>query len=157
MTSTANQAFRPQSPLHFALVAGFAVFLLALGLHAEWFVYRSADWEPNVAQVTASEWRERSGASRRDSHPVFAYRYIRNQTLHTSERYSYRGRHAEGVAQYRQGDIITAYVNPADPAQSVIARDIRWWDRLYAPFGLLLLIATALKWRSVQRKKLPDA
>jgi len=142
---------RPPTRLHFALVAGVALYLMALGLHAEWFVRMSADWEPENAQVTVSEWRERTSAWRRESEAVFAYRFLRDGRLYESDRYSYRSRRHEGVAQHARGDMITAWVNPADPTQSVIARDLKWWDRLYAPFGALLLLATLLKWRSVAK------
>lgn len=152
MSPEPTSPIRPPSNAHFAVVAGVAVIITALGLHAEWFVRTTAGWEPTEAQVTTSEWRERAGASRKDTLPVFTYRYIHNETLYTSDRYSYRGRHSEGVAQFKQGEVITAYVNPHDPKLSVIARDMKWWDRLYAPLGTLLLVATALKWRSVARK-----
>ncbi len=140
--NTATPAPRASPPAAaFWGLAAFGLFLVVLGLHAEWFIQMSADWEPVPAQVTVSETTSVQRSGRQSIRYLFAYRYIRDGKMYEGARYSYRGRMHEGVSQYQRGDIITAYVSPDDPAFSVIARDLKWWDRLYAPFGMLIILA----------------
>jgi len=149
MNSQSPTTLPKPTRMHFAAVAGVSLLLAGLGLHAEWFSYSTADWDAKEAQVTASERRSPDARGPDQAYPVFTYRYARDGVVYEGSRYHYRGGQEAAAERHAPGDIITIRVDPRDARRSVVSRELGWWDRIQLPLGVILLMATVFKWRSV--------
>ena len=132
------------------LVSTGAVF------HDAW---RMLSWEPVPAQLLAAGYETRSGddSDTYEAYARYTYRY-RGQT-YEGDRVGLAGG-ADNIGNYQvetgnrlsallaRGEPVTAWVNPAAPAESIIDRDIRWglvgfksiFVVVFGGFGLGLLI-----------------
>ena len=124
----------------------FVVFYLPLSN-----VYKSASWEPVPAAVTASQLAERDGGmNKKASYTIkIEYRYEYNGKNYTGDLYDFfrsRNRYfsfgemqmQDIVDDYPAGKKITCLVNPENPDESVISRE------LYYPALVFVIIPVVL-------------
>lgn len=76
----------------------------------------------------------------------FKYEYTFAGKIYTSDKYTYTGGKSEAVCEFKQGQKITAYVNPNDPSFSVIKHGISSYMMAITVIGLLMLVASILSY-----------
>ena len=121
--------------LPFAGVGVFTGYLTVAAL-AEWMSMRS--WEPVDATLVAVELQEHRGSDSATYEVTASYHYTYESTEYTSSRVGlHRG--ADNIGDYHhdvyaelashRGRVVTCFVDPADPSNAVLNRELR--------FGLL--------------------
>lgn len=129
--------------LPFALLGlialGFAVWQLSGHLRAQGWVEHPAVLESLGSHHAKTNSAIRSRSSRLEG----SYRYTWEGRAYVGERIAFSQVHAYGLDDWDEdiaaalgepGNTITIWVNPADPAESVVIRDMRWGE-----FGAYLL------------------
>ena len=95
---------------------------------------KAKSWEAVQATVLASEVKSHRDSDGDTTYSVYIrYKYLHNGHTYTGDRYSFMGgsssgyeSKAEKVRQNPPGKEITIYVDPADPAESIIDRSMKW-------------------------------
>jgi hypothetical protein len=144
--------------LPFFSVGAWMLASIGSTLHDAW---RMQDWEPVAAQLIAAGYETRAGDDS-DTHEAYArYSYRYRGRDYEGDRVGLQGG-ADNIGDYQvdtgnrlsamrsRGEAVTAWVNPAAPAQSIIDRDIRWglvgfksiFLFVFGGFGLGLLVYT---------------
>jgi hypothetical protein len=106
-----------------------------------YLAYQARSWTPADCQVISS----RVEASGKTSRPDIRYRYHVDDRPYTSGRYNFipgstnDSTVAATVERYAPGSQFQCYVDPADPTQAVINRDITYWYYM----GLIFFAAFA--------------
>jgi hypothetical protein len=144
-----------------------AWMLVSIGslFHDAW---RMQGWEPVPAKLIAAGYETLSGDDS-DTYEAYArYRYRYRGHVYEGDRVGLAGG-ADNIGNYQvetgnrlsamraRGEAVTAWVNPAAPAESIIDRDIRWglvgfrsiFVFVFGGFGLGLLVYT---WTSPKAK-----
>jgi uncharacterized protein DUF3592 len=98
----------------------------------------SSSWVPTAAKVLAVESRSKSAE--------LTYEYVVGETRYTGNTFAFLSwgtipdKHViEG--SYRVGDRIQVYVNPANPAQSVVAQRSVGIEYVFTPLALIVLVS----------------
>jgi len=124
-----------------------------------YLAYRARSWTAADCEVLSS----RVVANDDTSRPDIRYRYRIDGRVYRSDRYNFipgstnDSTVAATVARYAPGTTFQCYVDPADPEQAVINRDVTLWYGLGLIFfvafaGIPLLVGTfALRARSASR------
>jgi hypothetical protein len=152
-------------------VAAFLAMFVAVGCVVGYFLsfrpiqlaYQARSWTPANCEVLSS----RVEASGDTARPDIQYRYYVDDRLYISTRYNFipgstnDSTVAATVEQYAPGTRFPCYVDPNDPTQAVINRDITSWYYFGLIFfgaftGIPLLIGVVMlrmqsKMRTVQR------
>lgn len=105
---------------------------------------RSRNWVATPCVIVASRVEESSGGDDGPTYRVAAsYRYVWDDREHLGERYSWSKTYSSGrvgkqkiVNHLWPGSETTCYVNPANPAESVLNRGVGW----ETAFGLIPLV-----------------
>ncbi len=119
----------------------FGLLFAAAGAVAGWFiaqdtwlkVLESRDWPEVACTVLTSEVDRRRGSDSTTYRPAITYRYSWEDREWESSRYRFmdysssnRG-WAQGVVnRYSPGSVHTARINPADPSEAVLERELGW-------------------------------
>lgn len=139
--------------------AFLAIFVAAgLGFFAS-EVYRVATWQPVSARVLSTDIKAVRGDKGTSYAPVVRYRYSVNgaqyesrQVLPLSISASY-GWATRLRDRFRPGQVVTAYVNPSNPASAFLVRDVSLVPLWFVAIPLLMV--GVLAWfASVQRRQL---
>ena len=131
------------------LIVGFLGLFVTVGTAIGYFLsfrplylaYQARAWTPADCEVISS----RVEASGDTSRPDIRYRYHVDDRPYTSDRYNFipgstnDSTVSATVERYAPGTRFPCYVDPADPAQAVINRDITNWYY----FGLIFFAAFA--------------
>lgn len=145
---------RRTQPSKGCMVVFFGLFL-AVGCAASYFMLlrpalgllAARSWVEAQCLVQASRVEESSDSDGSTYKPVIEYTYTFGGDEYRSSRYQflevsssgYEGK-AEIVARYQPGTRVVCYVNPDNPAEAVLVRDLSWVYLL----GLLPLIFVAV-------------
>lgn len=122
------------------VVAGTAIGYF-LSFRPMYLAYQARSWTPADCEVISS----RVAANGDTARPDIRYRYYVADRPYTSDRYNFipgssnDSTVAATVERYAPGTRFQCYVDPGDPAQAVINRDITYW---YG-FGLIFFAAFA--------------
>ncbi len=130
-----------------------------------WHLQQAQSWKPARCEVTFSQVANsgRGDTSRID----VRYRYEWGDKRYSGQRYDFttgsdnfgNSAKAEIITHYRPGTTVDCFVNPQDPTQSVINRDVKWRYFFGFAFGLpfasvpLLMIGFGLYARRSQRRQ----
>lgn len=130
---------RPNPRFAMGCLILFLGVFLAIGLGVSWFllvkplggVLAARSWAEATCVVQASRVEEFSDSDGSTYKPVIDYTYTFNGGEYRSSRYEfvefssngYR-RKADVVARYPPGKRATCYVNPEDPSEAVLSRDL---------------------------------
>ena len=136
-----------------------AIFVaVGLGLFAS-EVYRVARWQPVSARVLSTDIKAVRGDKGTSYTPVVRYLYSVNGAQHESKQvlpltisasYAWATRLRD---RFRPGQVVTAYVNPNNPASAFLVRDVSLLPLVFV--AIPLLIVGVLAWiASVQRRQL---
>ena len=111
-------------------------------------------WHSLPATVVSSKVKSHTSDDSTTYSPYIAYRYEVNGEEYLGDRYSFMGGSSSGyegkaaiVRQYPKGRTFNVYVNPADPAESVINRDasrslfVGLIPLLFFAVGVIIIIA----------------
>lgn len=132
--------------LLFMAIGGVATWLLSFGVWQR--VMQSADWPEVQAVIVSSEVVVSRSSDSTNYRPHIVYRYRWQEREYTAENWSFirissgRGWAEDKVAAYRPGTEHTAWVNPADPDDAVLEREMGWW--LLVTFLPLLFVVVGL-------------
>ena len=100
---------------------------------------------PAVVTQSYEEFRKLTADQPGKYHYTFEYEYTYSDQNYVSNRYTYAGRDtSEAVCTYKAGDSVIAYVDPNNPAYSVIKREVSGFVYALTAIGLLMLIQTIL-------------
>jgi hypothetical protein len=122
------------------VTAGIAIGYF-LSFRPLYLAYQARSWTPANCEVISSRVVANKGTSR----PDIRYRYSIADRPYTSDRYNFipgstnDSTVASTVDRYAPGAQFQCYVDPADPTQAVVNRDITYW---YC-FGLIFFAAFA--------------
>ena len=161
------------------LVSLFALPFFGVGVWMLWSVsntlydaHRMQDWVQVEARLTSAGYRTHSGEDS-DTYEAYAsYQYVYQERRYTGDRVSISAG-ADNIGDYQRdigrnlsraqsrGEAILVYVDPADPAASIIDRGARWgllgfksiFLFVFGGIGLGLLI---LAWRTPKEKDESD-
>ncbi len=156
---TGNVSGHPVATNWGCVGAFLAIFVAAgLGFFAS-EVYRVATWQPVSARVLSTDIKAVRGDKGTSYTPVVRYLYSVNgaqyeskQVLPLSASASY-GWATRLRDRFRPGQVVTAYVNPRNPASAFLVRDVSLMPLVFVAFPLL--IVGVLAWfASVQRRQL---
>ena len=154
------------------LVSLFALPFFSVGVWMLWSIsstlydaWQMQSWAPVDARIVAAGYRTNSGDS--ETYEAWAeYRYAFHGVQFTGNRVNISSG-GDNIGNYQKatgnrlnnarGQIVTAYVDPDDPRESVIDRDVRWglmgfksiFLFVFGGVGLGLLIAV---WRAPREK-----
>lgn len=137
-----RQKLGPRATL---LVGGFvclmALFVVGLGCLVP--LYRqsaAASWVETPCTIVSSEIRRSTHKGRARFQPLVTFRYEVDGVAHTSDEYALTDvrssdatRAQAVVARFSPGDRATCYVDPRDPDQAVIVREI---EDVWMPLGI---------------------
>lgn len=153
---SAPRLFRFDNPAF--LIALFGLIFTGLGARAFWYFVTDPATEPVQATVTLSRQRMNPQTdSRRNIYAYdFEYRYEYAGKTYTSDRYHYQtGSNFEAVKSLRPGQRIQAWVDPDNPAQSIVVKGWSWLNLAWLIVGLVLLIAPILMHRAMSKLEDP--
>ena len=154
------QAIGCAAPVSILLYA--VVGLLLLGQYGGKIInyVSSSGWEIIEGEIVASSVIDVSDTTGERYLPSVRYQYQIDGQTYTGDQIDLRGTiymgneevAAERIRPYQVGDSVTLYANPANPAQSVLDRQVQpgaWW-LVGAGAGLLLLslFFGLMRWRS---------
>jgi hypothetical protein len=111
--------------------------------------YLFIDFEQRPATVVESYKKliPANNTHRPDKHFYsFKYEYTFADKIYTSDKYTYAGGKSEAVCEFKQGQKITAYVNPNNPSFAVIKHRISGYIMAITVIGLLMLVASILSY-----------
>ncbi|HTL96447.1 MAG TPA: DUF3592 domain-containing protein [Gemmatimonadaceae bacterium] len=116
-------------------------------------VKRYLTWQPVRARIVTTSIASSSGDNGTVYRPVVSYAYpyrdgVVIATGSTILKMSSSYRWADGIQQrYRVGDNVTAYINPANPSEGFVVRELSWFPLLFVALPLLMgvLVAHATK------------
>jgi Protein of unknown function (DUF3592) len=131
------------------LVVAFLGIFVTVGIAIGYFlsfrplylVYQARSWTAADCEVISS----RVAASGKTSRPDIQYRYRIADRSYTSDRYNFMtgstsdSTVADTVERHGPGTRFQCYVDPADPTQAVINRDVTYWYY----FGLVFFVGFA--------------
>jgi len=117
--------------------AGAGLFVLYMALSAPLDAWRMADWAEVDCRVLSAELEEHRGDDSTTYEVKARYRYTFNGREYTAERVSvhtggdnigsFQQDTYQQLAEYeRSGEPFRCYVNPSDPSEAVLFRDLRW-------------------------------
>jgi len=110
------------------VIAGIAIGYF-LSFRPLYLAYQARSWTPADCEVISSRLVRNDDTSR----PDIRYRYQIADRSYTSDRYNFipgstnDSSTADTVERYAAGRRFECYVDPADPTQAVINRDITYW------------------------------
>ena len=122
------------------VIAGIAIGYF-LSFRPLYLAYQARSWTPADCEVISSRLVRNDDTSR----PDIRYRYQIADRSYTSDRYNFipgstnDSTTADTVERYAAGRRFECYVDPADPTQAVINRDVTYWYY----FGLVFCAAFA--------------
>jgi hypothetical protein len=127
--------------LVFATV-GFGVMYFTTG-RTLWNVWSAKSWQPAQCEITFSQVAGAGSHSRDTSRVDIQYRFTWNGQRFTGKRYDFsvgsdnfnNAAKVAIVAQHQPGQMVACFVDPADPTQSVINRDMKWGYLFGLAFG----------------------
>src|SRR6266511_925064 len=122
------------------LLAGFALIFGAVGFGVAYGVsgvplmnvQSARHWQPAQCEITFSQVTQSRDSDSNTSRIDIQYRYVWNDRTYTGKRYDFSvgsdnfnpARKAEIIARHQPGQTVACFVNPADPTQSVIDREM---------------------------------
>jgi len=130
---------------------------LLLGLNEMIAAQKSAKWPavPGTVKSSGVEWSNDGDSHDADSaYAKVIYTYRLDGDLHTSDKVLYGdygsgdSSHADSIAsQYKPGQAVTVYYDPADPSTAVLKPGINGGCLFLPVFGgVFLLVGLALAW-----------
>jgi hypothetical protein len=129
----------------FGLIFGAVGFGVAYGVSglALMNVQSARHWQPAQCEITFSQVTVSRSSDSDTSRIDIQYRYTWNDHTYAGKRYDFSvgsdnfnaPRKAEIVARHQPGQTVACFVNPADPTQSVIDRDMHWAYMFGLAFG----------------------
>jgi hypothetical protein len=127
-------------------------------------VFRARSWQPAHCEITFSQVTASASSARSSSETSrvnIQYRYAWNDKTYTGTRYDFTvgadnfgdAGKAAIVAQHRPDQTVACFVDPNDPTQSVINRDMKWGYLIGAAFGAPFALVPVLIFWSVTRAR----
>ncbi len=135
--------------LIFAIGGGFATWFVAIDT---WYnALQSRDWPEVACTIVSSEVETRRGSDSTTYRPDLSYRYTWEDREWESSRYRFinfssgnRSWAEAIVATYSPGSVHTALVNPRDPSEAVLERELGWHGLLTFIPVLFIFVGLAL-------------